>query len=591
MFLRTFGGRRPPTAIVRLSVYIWALRSQAVEPFADSFCRVHELHYQTKARKDGLHENFGCYNFAYRKTTKFPVISYWSKWPAGWKSEWFYVKVDEDREKLVQSPLELIFGETRPRCRMTTEGSTWAALAEFKIIVEHIDTRDLVQEFLAFRVFPTMKEWTMPKLKGEKKEGELVRLPYHYKFKKYFKTPCQEWLDTIEVMSNEILGNYSKKEDQLMTAAFDTRPKRRLNRVLDAIGFEYADYDRLGGDAGGPKQKRISSAAVEEVAKVTKKKKGDSEKLISEELNPEPKVATGGKRKTASPEPRSLVREEDTPATPSAAEVEEIMKVMTEPLPVKLSPLALELTKFFQKDKTASAEEGPALPKKRRIIQIADVIHGTPLPTPASKIVIDQTAEAKGATAETTTRAETSKAETGAAEAAGVETEATEDLNLDKTLEVIDNILLKMTEEESAVAAASTGTEKGKQQAEDILEGEDFEFQDLLGQELIDAEKAKLKRCAIACGYKPGATLFGGVNEGKLRCLRNRSEAKIVRTLCKNIGLPKLEVDLCRYQRHHIAGSLLYANFKVTNIFAILLLLLFLCCFLTKIASTEHTVK
>jgi hypothetical protein len=285
-----------------------------------------------------------------------------------------------------------------------------------------------------------------------------------------------------------------------------------------------------------------------------------------------------------------LVQEEDTPATPSAVEVEEIMKVMTEPLPVKLSPLALELTKFFQKDKAASAEEGPALPKKRRIIQIADVIHGTPLPTPASRIAIDQTVEAKGATAETTTRAETSEAETGAAEAAGVETEAA-DLNMDETLEVIDNILLKMTEEESAVAAASTGTEKGKKQAEDILEEEDFEFQDLLGQELTDAENAELKRCAMACGYKPGATLFGGVNEGKLRCLRNRVEAKIVRTLCKNIGLPKLEVDLCHYQRHHIAGSLLYANFKVTNIFVILLLLLFLGCFLTKIVSTEHTVK
>jgi hypothetical protein len=98
-------------------------------------------------------------------------------------------------------------------------------------------------------------------------------------------------------------------------------------------------------------------------------------------LNPEPKVATARKRKTASPEPKTLVREEGTPATPSVVEVEEIMKVMTEPLPVKLSPLALELTKFFQKDKTASAEEGPALPKKRRIIQIADVIHGTPSPT------------------------------------------------------------------------------------------------------------------------------------------------------------------------------------------------------------------
>ena len=108
------------------------------------------------------------------------------------------------------------------------------------------------------------------------------------------------------------------------------------------------------------------------------------------------------------------------------------------------------------------------------------------------------------------------------------------------------------------------------------MEEKDFNFQDLLGQELTDAEKEELKKYAISCGYKPGATLFGGVNEGKLRCLRNRSEAKIVRTLSKNIGLPKLEADLCRYQRHHIAGSLLYANFKVTNIIAILLLLLLL---------------
>jgi hypothetical protein len=90
-----------PNAIVRLSVYIWALRSQGVEPLADAFCRVHELHYQTKAREDGLHENFGCYNFAYRKDMKTPVVSYRTKWPTDWKSEWFYVKIDEEKEKLV----------------------------------------------------------------------------------------------------------------------------------------------------------------------------------------------------------------------------------------------------------------------------------------------------------------------------------------------------------------------------------------------------------------------------------------------------------------------------------------------------------
>jgi hypothetical protein len=59
-----------PNAIVRLSVFIWALRSHGMDPNAVAFCRVHELHYQTKAREDGLHENFVYYNFAYRKDMK-----------------------------------------------------------------------------------------------------------------------------------------------------------------------------------------------------------------------------------------------------------------------------------------------------------------------------------------------------------------------------------------------------------------------------------------------------------------------------------------------------------------------------------------
>jgi hypothetical protein len=196
-------------------------------------------------------------------------------------------------------------------------------------------------------------------------------------------------------------------------------------------------------------------------------------------------VATTRKRKSASPEPETLVREEDTPATPSAVEVEEIMKVMTEPLPIRLSPLALELTKFFQKDKAASTDEGPALPKKRRIIQIADVIHGTPSPTPASKIAIEQTAEtaeAKGAATEAT-RAEIFEAETGAAETAGAEIGATEDPNLKETLEVIDSILLKMTEEETVVAAASTATEKGKNKLKTFWRKKILNFKIYLGKD------------------------------------------------------------------------------------------------------------
>jgi hypothetical protein len=350
-----------PNAIIRLNVYIWALRSQGVEPFDKGFCWAHELHYQRKAREDGLHENFGCYNFAYRKDAKSPVISYRTKWPAGWKTKWFYVKVDEKKEKLVQSPLELIFGETRPRCDMKPESPCQIARGEFRVIAEHIGIRDLVQEFLAFRVFPTLKEWDMPKLKGEKKKKELVRLPYYYKFKKHFKEPCQEWLDTIEVICNESLGNYSKKEDQSMTAALGTRPKRRLNRVMDALNFEYPNYERLDRGAEGQKRKRVASALDKEAVKLVKK---DEETLKKRKLSPEPKIAASKKKKAAALKRKTTDIEDEAPSTPPATDVEEILKVMTESLPVKLSPLGPHLTKLFQKEKEPSVAKKPDEPKK-----------------------------------------------------------------------------------------------------------------------------------------------------------------------------------------------------------------------------------
>jgi hypothetical protein len=237
--------------------------------------------------------------------------------------------------------------------------------------VEHIGTRDLVQEFLAFRVFPTLKEWDMSKLKGEKKEKELVRLPYYYKFKKHFKEPCQEWLDTIEVMCNEILGNYSKKEDQLMTAAFSTRPKRRLNRVMDALNFEYPDYERLDRGAEGQKRKRVASVLDKEAAKLVKK---DEETLRKRKLSPKPKIAVSKKKKAAALKRKTTDTEDEAPSTPPAADVEEILKVMNESLPVKLSPLGPHPTKLFQKKKEPSVAKKPSEPKKRRIIHVVEVI-------------------------------------------------------------------------------------------------------------------------------------------------------------------------------------------------------------------------
>jgi hypothetical protein len=122
--------------------------------------------------------------------------------------------------------------------------------------------------------------------------------------KKHFKAPCQEWLGTIKVMCNEILGNYSKKEDQLMTAAFGTRPKRRKNRVMDALNFDYPDYEQLGKLVEGQKRKRVASALDEEAT--TKLAKKDKEIFEKRKLSPEPKIITSKKRKVTAPKPKNV---------------------------------------------------------------------------------------------------------------------------------------------------------------------------------------------------------------------------------------------------------------------------------------------
>jgi hypothetical protein len=113
--------------------------------------------------------------------------------------------------------------------------------------------------------------------------------------------------------------------------------------------------------------------------------------------------------------------------------------------------------------------------------------------------------------------------------------------------------------------------EKGKEIAEDASEEKGFSFQNLVDQELSKAEKEELHEYAISCGYQPGAMLFGGINEEALGCIRDRTRAKIISTLSKSVGFPKLEADISIYRRQHIISSLIYSNCKV-NFFPQLLL-------------------
>jgi hypothetical protein len=71
-----------PEALIKVGVFIWAMRSQGLEPNAKRFCNIHELSYQIKATgKEQYHNNFGCYSFVNRSDVRYPVPTYRKKCP------------------------------------------------------------------------------------------------------------------------------------------------------------------------------------------------------------------------------------------------------------------------------------------------------------------------------------------------------------------------------------------------------------------------------------------------------------------------------------------------------------------------------
>jgi hypothetical protein len=134
----------------------------------------------------------------------------------------------------------------------------------FSTVCVFIGTRDLIQEHIAFRVWTLVENWEMLKdTVAESSEGGLVRLKYTFRFREKFDEPDDVWLICVEATSDELLGAYSKAEDNALSTAFGGRGKKRFNRVFDAIGFVYPDYHYpLRGQ--GKKRKIATSATPAE---------------------------------------------------------------------------------------------------------------------------------------------------------------------------------------------------------------------------------------------------------------------------------------------------------------------------------------
>jgi hypothetical protein len=165
---------------------------------------------------------------------------------------------------------------------------------------------------------------------------------------------------SIETISDELLGVYSKVEDTALSAAFGGRKKKRLNRVFDAIGFVYPDYRY---PTRGQKRKNTSSAketasaAPSEPATKRKRVKFLTHRPRYIEPATVPEFVGETSSATEAKEPTPLPNIEVLTEVPAMEKIEE---PRTEEIKTSevLSPSA--------KTEAAKSQKGPAVPLKEK---------------------------------------------------------------------------------------------------------------------------------------------------------------------------------------------------------------------------------
>jgi hypothetical protein len=152
-------------------------------------------------------------------------------------------------------------------------------------------------------------------------------LKYTFRYEGKFIEPDDDWLKCIETTSDELLGPYSKAEDNTLSAAFGGRKKNRLNRVFDAIGFMYPDYcyplkgqKRKGATSG----KGDASVALSEPALKRKKVKVITYRLRFIEPATVPKFGGEASTATEAKGPALTQKNEELAMMPKADNIKEI---------------------------------------------------------------------------------------------------------------------------------------------------------------------------------------------------------------------------------------------------------------------------
>jgi hypothetical protein len=354
---------------------------------------------------------------------------------------------------------------------------------------------------------------------GSSQDG-LIRLKYIFRYRDRFDKPNDDWLKCIEATSDELLGAYTRAEDDALSSAFGGRGKKRLNTVFDAIGFIYPDYCYPSRKQG--KKRKTATSAISAAPK-GKKIKVLTHRPIYIETAIVPKFGeeTSSAAKAEQAAPASPSAEESTivPKVPIVELVEAKDGAAKKPEFEKTIVLPKILSPSVEAELSKVAKAPATTPKRRRMASVLDAVMETTralTPTPVEKA----------------TEAVTACVETEAGPSAPTEAEpAATEQRVGEEFSDVSIALEKIVAEKSKSPAPEASSEEL-----------DYIIRHASGKRLSKEEILEAKHYAWELKYPKGALVFNDTDEDDfLYCLPDNIEISICREMAKSMGFPKLE--------------------------------------------------
>jgi hypothetical protein len=408
----------------------------------------------------------------------------------------------------------------------------------------------------------------------ESSEGELVWLKYTFKYGDKFDEPNDDWLKCIEVTSDELLGSYSKAEDNALSTAFGSRGKKRLNRIFDAIGSIYPDYRYPLRRQGKKRKATAVAASAEPVPKAARKK---MKVLTHRPRYIEPVVVPkfGGEASLAAKSRETVppAQRTEEPTTMPKLPSDELAESKTDKDKAEESNIGetkvLEiLSPSLEITAPKAQKSSTATPKRRRMVNVLDVLETvkTLNSTPSRKIAEALKAQTEAKTKPVEIKATTIQADT---EAGPLESSETEPV---------------VIEEKAREQVASERTEASASEAS--KESTDYIICHASGKRLSQAETLEALHYAQKLKYLKGALVFNGSGEEDfLYCLPDSKEISVCREMGRSFGFSKLEDVLSILSKDELADSLAYNSIKVQKSILYLKTNYFICLYLILSSS------